>query len=557
MATPAERTGRPLAPRRERLLAALAVVAVSTFAVVALTLLRTAENRGVDALEQSLSNEIDAVSQSLDQRIESSLTGSSGLARQPWTLEVGSAEDVAILESLLAFVPDAEAGFFVVDDDGILTAGVLLRDDVVGEPYDRPGFEEAVADPAFAAGRGALLPVADGLTTPLPTLAFAFPILDPATSELRGSFLLETTVTPENDFNAEIAQLRRGDTGSFLFLDDRGGVVAANDPALVGRQIDDLGLLALDPGLHDAGGEIVAVADVPSAGWRTVFRQARSEFEEDLTGPLQTIGRLVVAGLTLVGGLLFVLLLRRLRAAREEERRLRELAASQEEFISIVSHELRTPVAGVLGFLQSTADHWDQLDDDERRHAVERATRNARRLQSLARDVLDTESLESGRLHYAFDDVDLAEELRVAADAVDDPGGVRVAVEVPAGPVAVRADPDRLQQVLTNLLDNAVRNSPPDRAVTLSLAPDGDMATVTVRDEGAGLDAGTRERVFDKFVRAQAGVSGTGLGLYIARQIVEAHGGRIWADSAPGEGASFRFTVPLRDDTAEPATPTA
>ena len=116
---------------------------------------------------------------------------------------------------------------------------------------------------------------------------------------------------------------------------------------------------------------------------------------------------LLAVGLTLT-----VVLARRLRQAREEERRLIELNRSQDEFISVVSHELRTPVSGVLGFLQTSLDHWEVMSDADRHNAVRRAFTNARRLQAMTRDVLDTESIESGRFGYVKHEVDLTEEVR-------------------------------------------------------------------------------------------------------------------------------------------------
>jgi two-component system OmpR family sensor kinase len=140
-------------------------------------------------------------------------------------------------------------------------------------------------------------------------------------------------------------------------------------------------------------------------------------------------------------------------------------------------------------------------------------------------------------------EVDLADEVRAAADgfAPDGPGGVRV--HLPDEPVVVTGDADRLQQVLTNLLDNARRSAPADTPVELALEVEGGVARLCVEDRGSGIDGDQLERIFDKFVRGREGaVSGTGLGLYISRKIVEAHHGRIWAESRPGH---TRFLVEL------------
>ena len=116
---------------------------------------------------------------------------------------------------------------------------------------------------------------------------------------------------------------------------------------------------------------------------------------------------------------------------------------------------------------------------------------------------------------------------------------------MPAEPVVVHGDPDRLQQVLANLLDNARKNAPPDTPIQVALSRVDGHARLVVEDEGGGVDPDQMERIFEKFVRGRDGsVTGTGLGLYISRRIVEAHGGRIWAESAPGEHTRFVVELP-------------
>src|SRR5204862_2661746 len=131
-----------------------------------------------------------------------------------------------------------------------------------------------------------------------------------------------------------------------------------------------------------------------------VTTHVHPELVTPLTGPLQAVGLILVLLLLVVGLTLTALLARRLRQSREQEARLRELNRSQDEFISVVSHELRTPVSGVVGFLQTSLDHWDTMSDEDRHSAVRRAFSNAPRLQATTRDVLDTESIESARLGY-------------------------------------------------------------------------------------------------------------------------------------------------------------
>ena len=283
-----------------------------------------------------------------------------------------------------------------------------------------------------------------------------------------------------------------------------------------------------------------------------VFTQDRDEFVEPLAGPLQVAGLVLVLLMLVVGLVLVTILVRRLRQAREEERRLRELSRSQEEFISVVSHELRTPVAGVLGFLQTTLDHWELMSDEERLTAVRRAFVNARRLQAMTRDVLDTESIEAGRFGYTMTDLDLAAEVRRRGRRLPRRRpATRSRSTCPPTRCSCTATPTGCSRCSANLLDNARKNAPPDTPIQVSLSRVDGHARLVVEDEGGGVDADQMERIFEKFVRGRDGsVTGTGLGLYISRRIVEAHDGRIWAESAPGEHTRFVVELPCQPDAA-------
>jgi len=244
-------------------------------------------------------------------------------------------------------------------------------------------------------------------------------------------------------------------------------------------------------------------------------------------------------------GLTFFVLLSRLRASRREQNRLADLNDTREEFISIVSHELRTPATGQLGFLQTLLDHWNELSDEDRHKTVTQAYANARRLHALSRDVLDTASIEAGELPYAFEIVDLVTAAETAVHALPSPDRELV-ISHPDEPIAARADPERIQQVLTNVLDNAIKNSPAGSEIDVVIGTRDDEALVEVSDRGLGLTDDEFERTFEKFSRGRhTGVSGTGLGLYICKMIVTAHGGQIWAARREGGGATIGFTLPL------------
>jgi signal transduction histidine kinase len=553
--------------RADKVVPAAVLAGFVVAAVVVTLLLSAAQRRGLEALEEAVAGEVNAIAASQDQRLDASFRNAAGIIQRrgedPFTFEVGSQRDLELLQPIIDLVSEIEtfrAGFYLVDLEGRITQGFRLPADRIGTSFAWPDLrlEEA-------AGRGVqILPVADAVTVNAKARATVLALhADPAdrASMVTGLFVIEEVVDPQSTFNQEIGALRRGSTGEYLFLDSRGTAIAANDPTQVGEPVGDEGILELGAGLHRHDGRIVAVAEVPTAGWRVVFRQDVDEFEGALSEPLQAIGTLLVIALLGGGAVATVLLDRRLRAAREEQERLRQLSESQQEFISIVSHELRTPVAGVLGFLETSLDHWDAMAEAERRNAVRRAASNARRLQSLTRDVLDTQGIEEGRLTYAYVPMDLSTEVTAAVEAARDLDPERTfELTLPDQPAWVDGDADRLQQVLTNLIDNARKSSPGLEPIEVELGVEGDEVVLSVADHGPGISDELRERIFDKFVRGRGdAVSGTGLGLYIVKRVVEAHGGEVSVVDRADAGACFEVRLPRRapltpDEAASPET---
>lgn len=541
---------------RDRLVPIVAAAAVLAVGVVVVLMLRSATDDGIKALEDAKLAQVSTTARSFDARVESSLGSVGALGARPWELTQGSAADQAVLDTF-AVDPQARSGMFLVDADDTITSGVLLQPGRLGGTFDDPGWP--AAKEVLATQGVAVLPVTPaGMTTDLPTYAFAIAIPGATPGTVRGALVIESAVTDDSTFNQEIQALAGDEesTATWRFLDTHGMVVATSASTGLGERAADLDVMDLDEGRTEVDGRLVFVADVDSVGWTVVFTQEHDEFVEPLAGPLRIAGLVLVLMMLAVGLLLVRILIRRLRHAQEEERRLRELSRSQEEFISVVSHELRTPVAGVLGFLQTTLDHWDLMGEQERLTAVRRACVNARRLQAMTRDVLDTESIETGRFDYTMVDLDLGAEVETAVEGFLGGAPDQVQVEVSADHVHVTGDPDRLQQVLANLLDNARKNAPADTAIRVSLAQEDGAARLVVEDDGGGIDPDQMERIFEKFVRGRDGtVTGTGLGLYISRRIVEAHGGRIWAERAPGERTRFVVELPglNRSETGAPA----
>jgi signal transduction histidine kinase len=234
------------------------------------------------------------------------------------------------------------------------------------------------------------------------------------------------------------------------------------------------------------------------------------------------------------------------RELLEQNDRLRESEQHKRDLISMVSHEIRTPLASVVGFTSLLLER--DFSPEEQRRYLEIVDQQARRLASLAGDFLDVQLLEGGglRFDYApFDLVDLASEQ--ARLFFSHTSSHTIDLDLPDEPVVVNADRDRIAQVIGNLLSNAIKYSPSGGHVRLRLTADERGAQFSVTDEGLGISASDRVRIFEKFFRgtdAASGIGGTGLGLAVAREIVSSHGGRIEVESEPGHGSTFTVTLP-------------
>lgn len=228
-----------------------------------------------------------------------------------------------------------------------------------------------------------------------------------------------------------------------------------------------------------------------------------------------------------------------------EERKAVEQLKS--EFIATVSHELRTPLTSMLGSLALLREgSAGELSADARKF-VDMAYENSERLTALVNDILDMERIEAGRVDMELKDVDLAALLREAMDlnaAYAERHGVRFALEGGAAGLRVRADPERLMQVLTNLLSNAAKHSPRGADVTLWAEAAGGFVRIAVTDRGAGIAPAFLPRLFGKFEQADRAHGGTGLGLAISKALVERMRGSIGCDSVPGKGSTFWVDLP-------------
>jgi signal transduction histidine kinase len=242
-----------------------------------------------------------------------------------------------------------------------------------------------------------------------------------------------------------------------------------------------------------------------------------------------------------------------LDAQREANVTLEKIDKTKSEFLSIVSHEFRTALTGIQGFSELIRD--GGLETDEVRAYGGYIFNDADRVNRLIGDMLDLDRMESGRMSMRAADVDIND---VLMEAISRAAPYATSVEFksdlePRLPI-VTGDRDRLIQVVSNIVNNAVKYSPEGGTVTLASRVEGRFALISVTDTGLGIPQEEIAHVFERFRRVRSGaaqsIPGTGLGLTIVKQIVEMHGGKIWVESAVGHGSSFHFTIPLAPESA-------
>lgn len=314
-------------------------------------------------------------------------------------------------------------------------------------------------------------------------------------------------------------------------------LVGHSRPALVGASIDEV--------LHPRGVDGLAVW---RDGWPRSSRLATvrgvpeqvvdvrradgSDVRLAVTGRYRRDHRGRLTGLTLL-----------LRDPRRRERQ----ASSGIEVVSTVSHELRSPLTSVKGFVSLMLNRWDRLDDVKKREMLEQVNIDAERVTRLVTELLDISRLETGRLKLRRQMVALVPLVgKVVAEVKNLHPELEPEVDVSENLPEVYADPDKIMQVLTNLVENTGKYAGGEGVRVAATAHDGgNFVSVSVSDAGPGIPPEDLPRVFTKFFRSGEGrPTGSGLGLYIAKGIVEAHGGTMTARSTVGEGTTFAFTLP-------------
>jgi two-component system, OmpR family, phosphate regulon sensor histidine kinase PhoR len=323
--------------------------------------------------------------------------------------------------------------------------------------------------------------------------------------------------------------------GEGVFLVDDGGTVRLWNPSAE----------AITGIAADAVRGRPAAGTIP--GWSTL--QAAIPVEEErarpATLPLVLGDRklwLSISGVRFTEGIVY--------AFRDltEERRLEQMRS---DFVATVSHELRTPLAAIHGAVLTLSKRGSELGPALQDSLLGIVVEQSERLSELVEQILLAAQLDSGGLRLARERFDGAVVARnvIVNTRPRVPAGVTLELAAPVAAASVVGDPDKTRHVLSNLIDNAIKYSPDGGRIDVIIASEEDRLRFTVRDEGLGIPPGEQERIFEKFYRLDAamsrGVGGSGLGLYICRELVRRMDGRIWVSSEPGAGSSFSFDLPL------------
>lgn len=249
------------------------------------------------------------------------------------------------------------------------------------------------------------------------------------------------------------------------------------------------------------------------------------------------------------------------RAFNSMVRRVQNSQKSQRDFVANVSHELRTPLTSIQGFSQAILDG-TATSHSELRQAAQVIHSESTRMYRLVLDLLDLAKLDGGIADLTMVPVDMSDLLRAAREKFlpqAKTAGVEILLDVPPGLPGILADGERIAQVFTNLIDNAVKFTPPRGKISVRAVPSADSLIVMVADTGKGISEEIQSRIFDRFYQADSARGGgeghgTGLGLSIAKEIVLAHGGRITVRSQPGKGTCFEVALPLRQNSRDSST---
>jgi adenylate cyclase len=263
---------------------------------------------------------------------------------------------------------------------------------------------------------------------------------------------------------------------------------------------------------------------------------------------LEAIGR--QAGVAIQNARLYQETRRHLEALEKAHQELMVLDRMKSDFVSTVSHELRSPLAVIEGFAKTLTEHFDRIDRETQMESIEIILKKSIALEGLIENILDMSRIEEGRLDVSREPFDIVELCRVVSEDQERVAELHNLIINPEKEeLIVVADREKTEIAMGNLIRNALKFSPEGGAVTVSVKQTDGSAEVSVTDEGIGIAPEQVERVFDRFYQIDSSETrsfpGSGLGLYIAKELVQSMGGEIMVESEQGRGSTFTFTLPL------------
>jgi signal transduction histidine kinase/uncharacterized protein YdhG (YjbR/CyaY superfamily) len=300
--------------------------------------------------------------------------------------------------------------------------------------------------------------------------------------------------------------------------------------------------------IREGMGSLVAVPLVREDqlfGALVIVRRERGAFSPEAVATLQTFA--TPSALAIQNARLF-------EEIADKSRELEAASRHKSEFLANMSHELRTPLNAIIGYSELLEEEAGDLDGGRLVPDLQKIATAAKHQLSLINDILDLSKIEAGRMELEATDFDLADTIDNALTLVRERAtrrGITLGREIDDAVGVVRGDERKVKQVLLNLLSNAIKFTPEGGRIDVRAAVNGGLVEVSVADTGVGIAPDDQEAVFEEFRQvgtADKKVEGTGLGLALARKVVELHGGRIWVTSQVGHGSTFTFTLPVRPD---------
>ena len=343
------------------------------------------------------------------------------------------------------------------------------------------------------------------------------------------------------------------------------GTVASWNPAaeqlfgytrdeVIGRQLDEL-VAAREDLLREARqrSELDAVGKMPGAALTERTRKDGSLVDVTIDSAPIVVADEQVGYWALYSDVSE--LQQRTRELDDKSRQLEVASEHKSQFLANMSHELRTPLNAIIGFSEVLREQMFGELNERQLAYVDDVLEAGRHLLSLINDVLDLAKIEAGRMELELSQVEISNVLRGAVSMNSERasrGGIELSLQTEPEEITVTADERRVRQVVFNLLSNAVKFTPENGRVEVSAQIDDGQVEIAVADTGPGIPAEDLDTIFEEFEQTTDGkqAEGTGLGLPLSRKLVELHGGRLWVDSQPGHGSTFRFTLPVQQEVS-------